>query len=390
MTEPVAIAAATEVKPGRYPDLSADDLLDQIFAQLVGEFGLKPRDIGGLLVSPPGMASGEGADIFIHEELGERLGLKTAFAETLNAGGSTHGLMVQRATLAIRAGLTDSVLCIAAGTFPNVSGGGAEAIAKMVCHPEFDSLYGAYIPPLYAQAATRHMHEFGTTREQMAKVAVSSRQWALKHPDALMKKHGAITVEDVLDSRPIASPFNLLDCSVPCDGGGAVLVCSETYARRLCRQPAWVLGFGEAHEYFNISQCRDLLNLGGCTAGARAYEMAGVTPSELDFLELYDSFSFNPILGVENLGIVPAGQGGLFWDEGRGTPSGDLPVNTYGGLMSFGHTGDASGMSMIVEATRQIMRSAGDRQLDKTDLGLVHSYGGMMAEHSVLILSSSN
>jgi len=318
--------------------------------------------------------------------LSEELGLKPRFAETINAGGATHGIMVQRAVLAIRAGLVDSVLCLAAGTFPNVSGGGAEAIAKMVAHPQFDSLYGSYIPPLYAQAATRHMHEFGTTKAQMAKVAVSSRAWALQHPDALMARHGAITVDDVLASRPIASPFNLLDCSVPCDGGGALLVCNAELAKRLSPQPAWVHGFGEAHEHFNISQCRDLINMGGRKAGEQAYAMAGLTPGDIDFLELYDSFSFNPILGVENLGIVPSGAGGEFWDAGRGAPGGDMPVNTYGGLMSFGHTGDASGMSMIVEGARQVMGQAGERQLDNADTGLVHSYGGMMAEHSVLIL----
>ena len=385
MAESVGIAAATEIKPGRYPDLTANDFYRQIFKQLLSEYPIGPGYIGGLLVSPPGMAAGSGVDIFAHEHLAEELALKTRFAETLNAGGATHGIMVQRAALAIRAGLTDSVLCIAAGTFPKVGDGGAEAIVKMVSHPEFDSLYGSYIPPLYAQAATRHMHEFGTTKTHLAKVAVASRAWALKHPDALMRRHGAITVEDVLESRPIASPFNLLDCSVPCDGGGALLVCGESLAKRIHSQPAWVLGFGEAHEYFNISQCRDLLNLGGKKCGEQAYAMAGLSADDLDFLELYDSFSFNPILGIENLGIVPPGQGGRFWDEGRGAPGGDLPVNTYGGLLSFGHTGDASGMSMIVEGARQIMGRAGDRQLSKADIGLVHSYGGMMAEHSVLI-----
>ena len=386
MAEPVGIAAATEIKPGRYPDSTADDFYRQIFKQLLSEYPIGPGDIGGLLVSPPGMAAGSGADIFAHEHLAEELALKTCFAETLNAGGATHGVMVQRAALAIRAGLTDGILCIAAGTFPKVGDGGAEAIVKMVSHPEFDSLYGSYIPPLYAQAATRHMHEFGTTKTQLAKVAVASRAWALKHPDALMRRHGPITVEDVLESRPIASPFNLLDCSVPCDGGSALLICGETLAKRIDPQPAWVLGFGEAHEFFNISQCRDLINMGGKKCGDQAYAMAGLSANDLDFLELYDSFSFNPILGVENLGVVPPGQGGRFWDEGRGAPGGDLPVNTYGGLLSFGHTGDASGMSMIVEGARQVMGRAGERQLSKADIGLVHSYGGMMAEHSVLIL----
>ncbi len=384
--QPIAIAAVSELKPGRYPEFDEHEIYRQVLRRFLAEWPVKPADINGLLAAPAGMASGGGADIFIHEHLCEELGIQPPFADTMNAGGSTYGLMVQRAAAAIRAGLTDSVLCIGAGTFPNIGSGGAEASARMAGHQDFDALYGIFIPPLYAQAATRHMHEFGTTKEQMAKVAVASRQWAMQHPEALMRPKGEISVQDVLDSKPIASPFNLLDCSVPCDGGAAVLVCDQYVAQRICPQPAWLLGFGEAHTHSNISQSRDLINMGGKTAGDAAYRMADITPSEIDIFELYDSFSFNPLLNVENLGVVPPGKGGEFWDEMRGAPGGDTPVNTYGGLLSFGHTGDASGLSMIVEATRQIMGQAGERQVADVETALVHSYGGMMSEHSVLIL----
>lgn len=388
MSSAVAIAAASEMKPGRYPEYSAEEMYVQVLRKFLREWELRPSDINGLLASPAGMASGTGANIFIHEHLAEQLGIEPTFSETMNAGGSTYGLMVQRAALAIRAGMTDAVLCIGAGTFPKVGGGGAEANAKMACHPQFDYLYGPFIPPLYAQAATRHMHEFGTTKEQLAKVAVSSRRWAMKHPDALMKSRGEITVRDVMDSKPIASPFNLLDCSVPCDGGSALLVCSEQVAKRINPKPAYLLGMGEHHPHFNISQSRDLTGMMGREAANKAYTMAGITPADVDFAELYDSFSFNPLVTVETMGFVKPGGGGKFWDDERGFPGGDLPVNTYGGLLSFGHTGDASGMSMIVEACLQIMGKAGERQLSKTDIGLVHSYGGMMSEHSVLLLGS--
>lgn len=388
MAEAVAIAAVSELKPGRYPQFSAEEMYAQVLRKFLGEWQVKPGDLSGLLASPAGMASGAGANIFIHEHLAEALGIQPTFSQTMNAGGATYGLMVQRATLAIRAGLADAVLCIGAGTFPKVGGGGAEVNAKMACHPQFDYLYGPFIPPLYAQSATRHMHEFGTTREQLAKVAVSSRKWSLRHPDALMKKQGEISVRDVLDSKPIASPFNLLDCSVPCDGGAALLVCNETVAKRINPRPAYVLGMGEHHPHGNISQSRDLLGMMGRAAAKQAYAMAGLTPAEVDFAELYDSFSFNPLVTVETMGFVEAGRGGRFWDEERGFPGGDLPVNTYGGLLSFGHTGDASGMSMIVEACLQLMGRAGERQLHKAAIGLVHSYGGMMSEHSVLLLGS--
>ncbi|HMM78279.1 MAG TPA: thiolase family protein [Gammaproteobacteria bacterium] len=381
-----AIAAASELKPGRYPECSDRDLYHRVLQKFLHEWPLSPRDIDGLLVSPAGMAAGTSSNIFIHEHLGEDLGLKPVFAETINAGGATHGLMVQRAALAVAAGRAQGVLCVAAGGFPKVREGGAEANARMACHPDFDFLYGPFIVPLYAQAATRHMHEFGTTKEQLAKVAVSTRRWALKHPDALMRPRGPLTVQDVLASRPIASPFNLLDCSVPCDGGAAVLVASPELAQRLNPQPAYVLGCGEAHTHANISQATDLIRMGGAIAAEQAYRMAGLGPADVDLAELYDSFSFNPVLNVENMGFVPRGEGGKFWDEERGGPDGDLPINTYGGLLSFGHTGDASGMSMLVEGALQIMGRAGERQVAKANVALVHSYGNIMSEHSVVLL----
>lgn len=381
-----AIAAVSELKPGRYPECSDRDLYHRVLAQFLREWSVSPRDIDGLLVSPAGMAAGVSSNIFIHEHLAEDLGLTPVFAETINAGGATHGLMVQRAALAVAAGRAHGVLCVAAGTFPKVRDGGAEANARMACHPDFDFLYGPFIVPLYAQAATRHMHEFGTTKEQLAKVAVATRAWALQNPDALMRERGPLSVQDVLDSRPIASPFNLLDCSVPCDGGAAVLVADPALARRLSPQPAYILGYGEAHTHANISQAPDLIHMGGAVAAEQAYRMAGLSAADVDLAQLYDSFTFNPILNVENMGFVPRGHGGRFWDEGRGAPGGDLPINTYGGLLSFGHTGDASGMSMLVEGARQIMGRAGRRQVTPAEIALVHSYGNIMSEHSVILL----
>ncbi len=386
--EPVAIAAASEVAPGRYPELDLLARYRAALSRLLSEWSLRPADINGVIASPAGMAEGKAENIFVHEQLCELLGVHPPYAETMNAGGATHALMLTRAALAIRAGLTDSVLCVAAGRFPKVGDGGAEANARMCCHPQFDFLYGPYIPPLYAQAATRHMHEFGTTREDLAAVAVSSRAWALRHPDAFMRRHGAITVEDVIASRPIASPFHLLDCSVPLDGGAAYLVANADVARRLNPRPAWLLGYGEAHTHFNISQSHDLLMGGADAAGRRAFAMAGMTPSEIDVFELYDSFSYNPLATAEALGVVPRGRGGRLFADGRTAPGGDRPVNTYGGLLSFGHTGDASGMSMVVEGALQIMGRAGERQVTGAQTALVYANGGMMSEHAVVILGS--
>ena len=380
-----AIAAVNEIRPGRYPELSSLGLYEKVLAEFLRFSQLSPAVVDGFLVAPAGMALGS-SDIFVHEELADALGIHPVFSETINAGGATYALMAIRAAMAVALGQANAVLCAGAGKFPKVGAGGAERMARMVSHPDFEFIYGAFIPALYALAATRHMHERGTTREALAAVAVSTRQWALQHPDAIMRGRGAITIDDVLRSRPIAEPFHLLDCSVPCEGGAAFLVARGDIARTLTRQPAYVLGYGEYHDHGPISQSRDFASMGAREAGKRAFDSAGLGPRDVRVAEIYDAFTINPIMYLEELGIVEPGRGGAFFLDGRGAPGGDLPVNTYGGLLSFGHTGDSSGMSMVIEGALQTMELAGDRQIASADVTLVHTYGGMMAEQATLIL----
>ncbi len=381
-----AIAAVTEMNPGRYPHYDDMEMYRQVLVQFISEWGINPKDINGLLACPAGMVLGGSAEIFTHEKLYDELGLRPVFSDTMNGGGATHGLMVQRATLAIEAGRADAVLCIGAGKFPKVRAGGAEAMAKMVSHSEFEFIYGTFIPALYALTATRHMAEYGTTQEQLAHVAVSARRWALKHPKALMRGKGGITVRDVLASRMIAWPFHMLDCSVPCEGGAVLLVTSGEVAKRINPQPVYVLGMGEYHTHGYISQAPNFATMGAKQSGEQAFSMAGLSPKDMNVAEIYDAFTINPLMCLEDLGFCEKGQGGPFIIEGHTEPGGDLPMNTYGGLLSFGHAGDSAGMSMIVEGSLQVMGRAGDRQVEHAKLALVHSYGGMMCEHSTLIL----
>lgn len=364
-------------------------MYEAVLAEFLRGWPLDPMLVDGLLACPAGMAAGQAADIFIHEALADSLGVHPTFSETLNAGGATYAIMAQRAAWAISEGLANAVLCVGAGKFPKVGAGGAEAMARMVSHPDFEFIYGTFIPALYALAATRHMHERGSTREQLAAVAVSCRAWARRHPDALMREAGPLTIEDVRRSRPIAEPFHLLDCSVPCEGGAAFLVTRGDMARTIAQQPAYVLGVGEYHDHGPVSQARDFSAMGARAAAARAFAMAELTPADVRVAEIYDAFTINPIMFLEETGLVPVGQGGPFFLEGRGAPGGPLPVNTYGGLLSFGHTGDASGMSMIVEGALQVMGLAGERQVSNADVVLVHTYGNMMSEHCTLLLGSN-
>lgn len=389
MSSAACIAAVSELPPGRYPDSTGLSLARDTLRHLFDEWPqLEPRHIEGLFVCPPGMAGGEAASLFAHETLFHELGIQPKVAETVNVGGASYSVMLQRAAALIQAGHVESVLCLGAGKFPKVGDRGGEQMARMVSHPQFEFIYGAYIPALYAQAASAHMARYGTSEEQLARVAVSARQWAVANGKAIMSERGVLSVDDVMSSRPISSPFKLLDCSVPCEGGAAILLTSESMARDITGKPARLLGYGERHGFGQVSQAEDLTTLAARDSGRQAYAMAGVEPGDIAHAQLYDAFSINPIILLEDLDFCAAGEGGAFMQAGHCDPGGKLPMNTYGGLLSFGHTGDASGMSMIVEGASQIMGLAGERQLPG-ELCLVHSYGGMMCEHATLILGSA-
>lgn len=384
MTNTPAIAAAGEIKPGRYPELSNAQLYFRVIEKLLDDWNLKPADIDGVLAAPLDMST-PSPKIFTHEMLAEELGLTPRLGATISAGGASYGYMVQYAALAIAAGKAEAVLCVGAGKFGKMSPDLAETLIKSVCDPEFEFPYGPVIPGLYAQYASRYMHEFGVTAEDMAAVSVASRKWAKQNPAALTYSKPEITIDDVLTSRMIASPFHYLDCSIPCESGGAVLVTSGEIARRISAQPAYILGMGEFHGHGYVSRNPNLANCGAARSGADAFRQAGITPSEINHAQIYDAFSINPLMLLEDLGFAPRGKVAEFFHSGRTAPGGDFPVNTYGGLIGYGHGGDASGMSMIVEGALQVMGRADARQV-KADCALVHSYGGMMAEHSTLIL----
>lgn len=379
-----AIAANAELTPQRYPDESATDLQQRVVTKIIHENDIAPEDVDGLLAAPAGMAAGRTTDVFTHEQLYDKLGIQPSFASTVNAGGATYGVMIHQAALAIDAGRAESVLCLGAGKFPRVSEGG-EAMAKMVSHEEFEFPYGTFIPALYALPIQRHMHEYGTTKEQLAQVAVSARKWALQHPDAMMRDEGELTVEDVLASPLIADPFHRLHCSVPTEGGGAFLVTSGERAEAITDQPAYILGIGEKHTHGSISQAPSFTRMGAYHSGKKAFEMASLSPDDVDVAEIYDAFASNPIMYAEDLGFADRGSGATLFESGRTEPGGDLPINTYGGLLSYGHAGDSSGASVLNEAITQTQGKAGNRQVEDVDVVLAHTYGGMMCEHVTTI-----
>jgi acetyl-CoA acetyltransferase len=252
---------------------------------------------------------------------------------------------------------------------------------------QFEYPYGVMGPPTqYSLVATRHMHEYGTTSEQLAEVAVATRKWAALNPKAAMRD--PLTVEDVLASRMIAYPFHLLDCCLVTDAGGAVVVTSAERARDLRRQPVYVLGSGESVGHMLISQMTDFTRWDAAErSGEQAFAMAGVRHDDIDVAEIYDAFTLVPILGLEALGFCERGEGGRFVSDQRTAPGGAFPMNTNGGGLSYTHTG-LYGIFMLIEAVRQLRGECGPRQVPDATLALCHGLGGIWSAAATVILGN--
>ena len=238
---------------------------------------------------------------------------------------------------------------------------------------------------MYALAASRHMYQYGTTREQLAEVAVAAREWAKMNPKAFMR--GDLTIEDVLSSHMVSSPLSVLDCCLVTDGGGAVIVTRPERARNLHKPPVYLLGAGETHWHRNISQMPDLTVTAASESGPRAFEMAKLGPEDVDVTMLYDAFTINTVLFLEDLGFCEKGEGGAFVSGGRIAPGGELPVNTNGGGLSYNHPG-MYGLLLLVEAVRQVRGECGERQQPDVHVALVHGNGGVLSSQVTAILGS--
>jgi acetyl-CoA acetyltransferase len=229
------------------------------------------------------------------------------------------------------------------------------------------------------------MHQYGTTRSQLAEVAVAARQWAQRNPVAM--KRDPLTIEDVLRAPMVVDPLSALDCCLLSDGGGAVVMVRADRARDAQQAPIHVLGTGTAQSHREIAQMPDLTVTAAVESGTRAYTMAGLTPSEIDVLQLYDAFTITPILFLEDLGFCAKGEGGAFVSGGRIAPGGALPVNTNGGGLSCVHTG-MYGIFLVIEAVEQLRGQAGARQVANARTALCHGNGGALASQATLILGT--
>lgn len=318
--------------------------------------------------------------------LAEYLGIdRPSFTDATEIGGSSFEVFVEHIGDAMARGKTDVTL-IAYGSTSRT--GPDRTRERKVEHPvaQFTRPSGLFTPTgAYALAARRHMHEYGTTSEQLAEIAVSTREWAAMNPKATHRD--PITVEDVLDSRPIVEPFRLLDCCLVSDGGGAVVLVSPEKARELDVPNVVVTGAASTHTHRqDVSQIPDLTTTGATVTGTRAFAQAGIEPDDVDVAEIYDSFTYTVLTTLEDLGFCPKGGGGAFVENGQLGPGGDLPTNTQGGGLSYCHPGHF-GIFLLIEAVRQLRHEyEGERQVDGAETALVHGTGAVLSSSSTLVL----
>ena len=306
-------------------------------------------------------------------------------------GGSSYEVHVEHAAAAIAAGVCDVVVSVYAAT-PRSDrsrrrrrrGGGASPGPNPMA--EWDMPYGLRLPMgPYALAAARHMYEFGTTSEQLAQIAVSTRQWATLNPRARYRE--PITIDDVLASPLQVSPLHLLDCCLVTDGAGAFVMTSAERARTLRKPPVYVLGAATCTDHMVISQMPDLTTTPGAVSGANAFAMAGLKPGDVDVLMGYDSFTITALLHLEDLGFCKKGEGGPYVADGHLGPGGTLAMNTNGGGLSFTHPG-MYGMFLLTEATRQLRGECGERQVDGATVAVAHGSGMFLSVMSTAVLGT--
>ena len=248
----------------------------------------------------------------------------------------------------------------------------------------YETIYDPLNPlSSYALVTARHMHEYGTSRENLAEVAVAARRWAQLNPEAQMRDD--LTIDDVLNSKMISTPLTVRDCCLVTDGAGAFVLVRADRAKDMPQEPVFVLGNSTAVLNRQISSMHDLTITAAQQSGRIAFEMAQVKPSDIDVVELYDAFTINTILFLEDLGFCQKGEGGAFVSGGRIAPGGELPVNTNGGGLSCIHPG-MYGVFIMIEAVKQLRGVCGTRQVAGAELAVVHGNGGTLSSQSTAVL----
>jgi acetyl-CoA acetyltransferase len=370
-----AIVGAATYGVGESPGQRPLDLAARAARLALDDAGLKLSDVDALFVCTPDDAlSGLSA--------ADYLGIRPKFTENNRTGGSAFHSHAIVAALMLQAGLCDTALIMYGSNQRTGTGG----LVSMRLPSPYEKPYKPLTPlSSYALAAARHMHQYGTTRADLAEVAVSARRWAQLNPEAFARD--PLTVEDCLKARLVSDPLGVRDCCLVTDGAAAVVMTRADRAVHLRSQPVYLLGAAAATWYSGVDSSADLTITAAAESGQRAYAMAGVVPADIDVVQLYDAFSINTLLFLEDLGFCPKGEGGRFVQDGRIAPGGSLPVNTNGGGLSYGHPG-MYGLFTMVESCVQLRGQGGDRQVPGANLALAHANGGTLSSQATMILGT--
>jgi len=379
----VAIVGVADTEVGVLPGRTPMEMGVEAALAAIADAGLEKNDVDGL-VTCNAMAQ---PMMYHAEATAEYLQIFPRYCIAAGAGGGTTFSIIHHAASAIATGMADVVVVAMADAMRSgLTRDQAMMVQASTGHPEFEQPYGPTVPAYYALIAQAHMAEFGTTQEQFAGIAVACRAHAARNPAAQMRD--LISVEDVLESRMIADPLHLLDCSLVSDGGSAIVLTSSERAADMKQTPIYLLGAGEGHSHEHISAARNLTTSAAKEAGQRAFEMSGLRPTDMDFAQLYDCFTPTVLVELEDLGFCNKGEGGAFVESGALLPGGSLPVNTHGGLLSHSHPGNPGSMFALTESVWQLRGEASGRQVAGSKNALVHAQGGIMSSHTALVLGT--
>ena len=372
------------------------ELWDKSFRQLIAEAGSKAildSGIGGKEIDAMYIGSMSSGRFIGQEHVGALVADASGFshrhipATRVEGACASGGLAVREGFLSIASGMNDIVVVGGIEKMSDVAGATATETLIMAADQEWEAFFGVTFPGLYAMIAMKHMRDYGTTKEQLAQVAVKNHANGALNPYAQYQRE--ITLEQAINAVPVAYPLGLLDCSPVTDGAASIVLCAADKAKKYTDKPVKILGSGQASDTLALHARRDICTLDSTVYAAKmAYKQANMTPKDVDLAEVHDCFTIAEICAIEDLGFVKKGEGGGAIEKKITTLDGSLPVNTSGGLKSKGHPVGATGVAQMVEITQQLRGEAGKRQVKDANIGLAHNVGGSGATCVIHILEA--
>ena len=384
----IAAIGIGEVPTGRYPERDCMESCVESAAQAIADAGIDKEAID--FVIPCGTVySGAYNSDLVTSRVVEELGLHNVHnnAQVFSGGASSASILKVAGSL-VHSGIARNVLCVHSEKLGTGLSGqaGIDLFAYAGIHREWEVPFGQHYSTIAGLVTTRYKYETGTTDEQITAVQVSNRKWAELNPNAMFRK--PLTIEEVMKSKMLSTPIRAKHSNMLADGGAAFIVTSAERARDLTDTPVYVLGSGGRVTHHSLSQEADITRFGYADAAAEAFSEANLTPKDIDIAEIYDSYPIFELIALEEMGFVERGQAGAFFMAGHTWPDGKLPTTTNGGMSSQGHTGGGGGVAILVEAIRQLMGKAGQRQVKDARFAAVTATGGTYVDAQIEILGN--